>query len=135
MRERLEAEYGQPFSQQFLLVGWRADGSPASHELDAVSADRRLVAGIKSSSGKTSGGRRPSGKIAAAYKELYFLSLVDADRRILVLTDRGFYRIMMSESDGKLVSGLELMLIELPPKLKEQVQAVHKAVSQEMSGE
>ena len=135
VREELEAEYGQPFNQQFLPVGRRADGSAAMHEFDAVSADRRIVAGIKSSSGKTSGGRRPSGKIASAYKELYFLSLVDADHRILVLTDPEFYRIMMSESDGKLAFGLELMLIELPPKLKEQVQAVHKAASQEMSAE
>ena len=52
-----------------------------------------------------------------------------------MLADPGFYRIVMSECDGKLASGPELSLIELPPKLKEQVQAVHKAASQEMSAE
>lgn len=37
VRKRLEAEFGQPFTQQFLPVGRRADGytlctsSPASH--------------------------------------------------------------------------------------------------------
>jgi hypothetical protein len=105
------------------------------HEFDAVSADLRTIAGINSSSDKTSGGRRPSGRIATACKKLCFLSLVDADHRILVLADSGVHRIMMSECDGKLASGLELMLIELPPKLKEQVQTVHKAASQEMSAE
>jgi hypothetical protein len=120
VRERLEAEFGQPFTQQFLPIGQRADGSPAMHEFDAVSADGRIVAGIKTSSGKTSGGRHPSGKIAAAYRELYFLSLVKAERRILALTDREFYRILGSECDGKLAPGLELMLIPLPPELEQQ---------------
>lgn len=133
VREKLEAEFGQAFTQQFLPVGRRTDGSAAMHEFDAVSADRRIVAGIKSSSGRTSGGRRPSGKINAAYKELYFLSLVDANHRILVLTDPEFHQIMRNDSDGKLAPGLELMLIALPRELKEQVQAVHRAASKEMT--
>lgn len=104
VRESLEAEFGQPFTQQYLAVGQRADGSPAMYEFDAVSADRRIVAGIKSSSGKTSGGRRPSGKIAAAYRELYYLSLADAECRILVLTDPEFHQIMTSECDDLVAS-------------------------------
>lgn len=133
VRKQLEEKFGQPFAKQFLPVGQRADGSQATHEFDAVSIDGRIVAGIKSSSGKTSGGRRPSGKIAAAYKELYFLSLVKAERRILVLTDPEFYRILESDCDGKLATGLELMLIPLPPELEKRVQAMREVASQEMS--
>jgi len=133
VREQLKEKFGQPFVKRFLPVGRCADGSPATHEFDAVSADGRIVVGIKSSSGKTSGGRHPSGKIAAAYKELYFLSLVKAERRILVLTDREFYRILGNDCDGKLAPGLELMLIPLPPELEQQVQVVQEAASQEMS--
>jgi hypothetical protein len=134
IRGALEKEFGQRFTTQSLIVGKRADGSPACHEFDAVSADRRIVAGIKSSSGKTSSGRRPSGKIAAAYKELYFLSLAQAERRILVLSDPEFYKIMESDCDGRLAPGLELMLIPLSPELARQVQTVHTTASQEMSG-
>jgi hypothetical protein len=133
VRGALEKEFGQQFTTQVLIVGKRSDGFPASHEFDAVSADGRIVAGIKSSSGKTSSGRRPSGKIAAAYKELYFLSLVDAERRILVLTDPEFYKIMENDCDGRLAPGLELMLIPLSLELASQVQTVHKTASQEMS--
>jgi len=133
VREQLKEKFGQPFDKRFLPVGQCADGSPATHEFDAVSADGRIVVGIKSSSGKTSGGRHPSGKIAAAYKELYFLSLMKAERRILALTDQEFYRILESECDGKLAPGLELMLIPLPPELAAQVQVVQEAASQEMS--
>jgi hypothetical protein len=80
--ERLEAGFGQPFSQQCLPIGRRADGSVAMHEFDAVSADWRTVASIENSSGNTSGGRLPSGNTASAYKELDFLCLADADRQI-----------------------------------------------------
>jgi hypothetical protein len=133
VRKQLEQEFGQSFEKQFLPIGRRADGSQATHEFDAVSADGRIVVGIKSSSGKTRGGKRPSGKIAGAYKELYFLSLVNAERRILVLTDPEFYRIFQSDCDGKLATGLELILIPLPPELEKRVQAMREAASQEMS--
>jgi hypothetical protein len=132
VRKTLAERFGQPFEKRFLPVGQRADGSQAMHEFDAVSADGRIVAGIKSSSGKTSGGRHPSGKVAAAYKELYFLSLAKADRRILVLTNREFHEIFQRNSDGKLADGLELMLVSLSSELEERVQNTQKAASQEM---
>ena len=134
VRRQLEQQFGQSFEKESLPVGRRADGSQATHEFDAVSADGRIVAGIKSSSGKTRGGRRPSGKIASAYKELYFLSLAKAKRRILVLTDPEFYWILQNDTDGRLALGLELMLIPLPPELDKKVKEVQKEASHEMSG-
>jgi hypothetical protein len=89
--------------------------------------------GIKSSSGKISGGKYPSGKVASAYQELYFLSLVKAERRILVLTNPEFYEIFQSRSDGRLAPGLELMLVSLPPELREEAQTVQQEASQEMA--
>ncbi len=134
VRSELARRFGQPFTKQVLVVGQRSDGSDATREFDAVSADGHIVAGIKSSSGKTSGGSHPSGKVATAYQELYFLSLAQAERRILVLTDPEFHEIFKRHSDGRLAHGLELLLIPLPPELKEQAQKVHGEASQEMSG-
>jgi hypothetical protein len=134
VRDRLAQRFGQPFSTRRLVVGKRSNGYDATHEFDAVSADGSIVAAIKSSSGKTSGGKFPSGKVSAAYQELYFLSLAEAARhRILVLTDHEFHQIFKSHSDGRLAPGLELMLIPLPPELREQVQVVQEEASQEMS--
>ena len=134
VRSKLKVKYGQPFTKRELPVGQKQDGSPATHEFDAVSADGRTVVGIKSSSGKTSGGRFPSGKVAAAYQEPYFLSLAQAERRILVLTNPEFHKIFSRHSDGKVAPGLKLKLIPLSPELGEQAQAVQRAASQEMSG-
>ena len=135
VREKLEQEFCQSFRKQKLPVGLKKDGSEAMHEFDAVSEDRSIVVGIKSSSGKTSGGRFPSGKVAAAYQELYFLSLSKAERRILLLTDPEFYEIFKKHSDGKIVPGLELMLVPLSPELGRQAQIVQQAASREMSGQ
>ncbi len=134
VRDRLEVKYSQPFTKRKLPVGHKQDGSAAMHEFDAVSADGSIVVGIKSSSGRTSGGRYPSGKVATAYQELYFLSLAKAERRILVLTNPELHKIFRKRSDGKVAPGLKLKLISLPPELEKQAQAVQRAASQEMSG-
>src|SRR5271163_862052 len=98
VREWLSQQFGQKFTCQFLQL----DGCSGVHEFDAVSADKRIVCGIKSSSGITSGGRIPSGKIAGAYEELYFLASVTADQRFLVLTDEEFYTLLSVKMQEKL---------------------------------
>ncbi len=67
---------------------------------------------IKSSSGRTSGGNIPSGKIAEAYRDLYFLTLVHANSKTLVLTNPEFYDIFRKVSDGKVAEGIEILLVE-----------------------
>src|SRR5262245_46270944 len=114
VREWLQAKFGVPFTKEFLPLA----GCTGEHEFDAVSADRKIVAGIKSSSGKTSGKRNPSGKYESAFAEVYFLSLVQTDRKILVLTDAEFYRLFVAKSHGKLGAGVELMYCPLPAELE-----------------
>jgi hypothetical protein len=127
VREWLSGQYGQGFTSEFLSL----TGCSGVHEFDAVSADKRIVCGIKSSSGKTSGGRNPSGKIAGAYEELYFLASVDADQRFLILTDEGFYRLLSEKMRDKLVRGIELKYCQL----NEELSQLAKEVQSEASGE
>jgi hypothetical protein len=87
----LSERYSQAFSREFLQLA----GCSGFHEFDAVFADKRIVCGIKSSSGPTSGGKNPSGKIARAHTELYFLAGVDARQSLLVLTDEEFYDLLI----------------------------------------
>lgn len=133
VRKQLTEKFGQPFSKKRLSIGYKANGQPTTREFDAVSEDGAIVADIKSSTGKTSGGKNPSGKVAAAYKDLYFLSLVKAPRRLLILTDPNFYAILQRNSDGKLAPGLELLHIPLSPDLADQVQAVQAVARKEMA--
>lgn len=103
------------------------------HEFDAVSADGRIVASIKANSGLTSGGKHPTGKVATCLNEIYFLSLVVADRRLLVLTNPAFHAIFTKATAGKIADGVGVMLIELPPPMQAMVDGVTALASQEMS--
>ena len=115
VRERLSERFSQTFSSVFLPLA----GCCGSHEFDAVSADGRIVCGIKSSSGVTSGGKIPSGKIAGAYQELYFLASVDADKRFLVLTDEEFYELLARNMGEKLSREIQLLYCPLTEELSQ----------------
>jgi len=58
IRDKLEDEFGQPFSSKGLPLP-----GGATRKFDAVSVDGTVVVNIKTSSGLTSGGKRPGGKI------------------------------------------------------------------------
>lgn len=128
VRNQLSEEFGQFFTakRMKLLTG-------AMHEFTAVSEHNTIVAEIKSSGGRTAGGTLPAGKIKAAIAELYYLSLVNAHRRILVLTDPEFHAIMVKRMDGALAPGLELKLVKLPEDVQKEVRAIQNHASKEVS--
>jgi hypothetical protein len=105
----------------------------ALHTFNAVSSDGSVVAAISNASGYTSGGRRPVGKIRGAIAELYWLSLVDASTRLLVLTNREFFEILTREMANALPVGVEIIHVALPDELASRVAAVTTAASEEMS--
>ena len=104
-----------------------------THEFDAVSDDQKIVASIKSAGGKTARGKRPSGKISDSEAELYYLTLVQSEIRFLVLTTPEFYDIMAKRLEGRLASGIELTLIELPEEMQAQIAQVQNSASAEVS--
>jgi hypothetical protein len=72
----------------------------------------------------TAGGNLPSGKIADSIAELYFLSLIEAPRRMLMLTTLEFHKILCRKLEGKVASGLEIVCESLPPDVQAEVEAV-----------
>ncbi len=131
VRKALQKEFGVEFSVQFLKLD-----SGGEHEFDAVSVDKKIVTSIKSSSGKTSGGKRPSAKISIAISEIYFLSLVKAEKKILVLTDPEFYEILLKnlKDTGKLHPDVELKCILLPKEMQDVIDQKRKISSKEVKG-
>lgn len=95
-----------------LLTGGR-------HRFDAMSKDNLIVAGIKASAERESGSKRRvgAGAIKSAFTELYFLSLIQAKKKLLVLTNRGFYEIFKRRSKGKVWPDTEVLYCSLPKKL------------------
>lgn len=130
VRDRLAERYGQDFAAKVLSL---APGG--SHEFDAVSGDRRIVASIKANSGLTSGGNHPTGKVATCLNEVYFLTLVDADERILVLTNPDFHAIFARATAGQIARGVNVELLPLPSEMQRTVDGVTELASKEMSRE
>jgi len=56
-------------------------------DFDAVSEDSSIVATISTSGSKTAGGKHAVGKILKVRSDMLFLTLVEAKRRIIVLTE------------------------------------------------
>lgn len=109
-----------------------AKGRVAKHEFDAVSEDRKIVCAIKTASWKTSGGKRGAGKIQGAYAEIYFLNLVDAEEKYLVLTDPEFFENLRRDSEGKLAPKIELLYCELLDNLKREVDNIRNSSRREL---
>lgn len=128
VRGELERLHRRPFSSQILRLP-----TGGTHEFDAVAEDRSIVASIKSLSGNTASGKRPAGKYASCLAELYFLTLVDAPRRILVLTTPSLHTMFARYMQGRLHPGLEIELIVVPPEIQAEVDRIKNIASGEVS--
>lgn len=129
VRDQLGERYGQPFRKDKLaLVTGR------EFEFDAVSADAAIVASIKTSSGTTSGGNFPSGKVNSCIADLWYLNLVDAPKKLLVLTNSQFYEIFMARMRGAIPEDIEIISLPLPPEMQLEVDRVVQTASAEMVG-
>jgi hypothetical protein len=131
VREALETEYGVPF-QKLRLTLIRVEGSPSDHEFDAVAKDGSVVAGIISSAARTSGGKRNVGAVHHATGELYYLTLTNAARRMLICTDPTFGALMNSVMRGRVASGLEIRHMPLSSDLERRARESRAGSSSEM---
>ncbi len=138
IRLRLAEMFGQPFASQILTLP-----AGARREFDAVSSDGTVVVAIKTSSGLTSGGNLPPGKINSCITDLYYLSLLDApspkepgskkpSTRLLVLTNPEFFKIFMKRMKDAIAPGISVVHMPLGPKLQKEVDAVILQASREM---
>jgi len=127
VRKTLEEEFSVGFTSRQLTLQ-----TGGQHEFDAVSEDGQIVAAIKSASGKTAGGNIPSGKVQGVEAELYYLTLVTAPRKSLILTNPGFYQIMSKRLTGRLVPEVKLVLMPLPEEIQGEVSGIQDEASMEV---
>jgi hypothetical protein len=118
---------GNHFSKQNLKLV-----TGGNHEFDAVSNDKSIVAGITTRSWKTQGGNLPSGKFDGLYTELYFLNLVDAKIKFLILTNKEMYDDFTRRSQGKVANGIEIKFCQLPLEKSVKVDSVQGIASREL---
>ena len=128
VRQKLSEEYKKNFEPKVLKLI-----TGGTHEFDAVSEDGHIVGSIKTAGGKTATGKFPVGKVNTSLAELYYLSLVEAPERMLILTSTEFYEILKRYLTGRLAPGLTLKLITLPEEIQRQVNKIRKKASIEVS--
>lgn len=128
VRNWLKDKYGVEFGKSVLPLR----DCEGNHQFDAVSSDGRIVAEIKTASGRTSGGKHPSGKRASAFEQLYFLSLTKAELKLLILTDIEFFEIMQAKTAGIIPTQIQLLQCPLPANLAEIVLSVTSEASEEI---
>jgi len=104
------------------------------HRFDIVSTDGSVVAGIKTSAlrDKTSKGVVGTGVIKSTFTELYFLSLVKAKKKYMILTDKGFYEYFIEYSIGKVATGIEIIHCPLSEEIYARIKDVHERCRNEI---
>ena len=127
IREHLSELHGQPFKSALLKLQ-----PGGEHEFDAVSEDGQIVCSIKTSSGLTSGGNIPQGKLTSCITEIYYLNLIQAQLRQLILTNEEFFHIFQKVTKEKIAEGIVITHIGLPPQMQLKVDEVIRKASDEM---
>lgn len=118
IQKKLSKEYHQTFSEKKIKIGKKKNGNPAVYKFDAVSENEKIIAGIKSHSGRTGGGNFPRSKAGMTYAEIYFLTLAKANKKLLILTSKEFYDLFIKNSDGKIPKNIEIRYIKPSTKLQ-----------------
>jgi hypothetical protein len=92
-----------------------------------------MVASVKTASGLTAGGSIPNGKVNNCLAELYYLSLVEAKMRRLILTTPAFFDIFVRTTAGAVADGVDIVCMPLPREMQDQVERVVRKSSLEVS--
>ncbi|MGA3168530.1 MAG: hypothetical protein ABSF14_20700 [Terriglobia bacterium] len=113
-RNWMASQFGMRFSRERLPL--RSGGV---FDFDAVSEDRSTVATISTSGAITSGGRHAVGKILKLRSDMLFLTMVEAKRRVIVLTERDMCDQCEKEAaGGRVPPEIEFVCAVVPEELR-----------------
>jgi hypothetical protein len=101
------------------------------HRFDVVAKDGSVVAGVKTSALRDDGGVS-GGVIKSTFAELYFLSIVKAAVKLMILTDKDYCEHFRRISKGKVAEGIEIIHCPLPKEIEENIAAVHQNCRKEI---
>jgi len=128
-RNWMAQQYGMSFSRERLRL--RSGGV---FDFDAVSADQSIVATISTSGSKTSGGKNAVGKMLKLRSDMLFLTMIDAKRRIVVLTERDMCDQCEKEMQGgRVPPEIEFVCAILPDEIRTRLIAARQKASGEFA--
>ena len=104
----LKAKYSMDFFPKLLPLATSIDGAIAFHKFDLVSPDNQIVAKVKAHT-MTASGNVPSAKIIDTYVACGMLENVTAKKKLLILTDNGFYKSFLNNSNGRISRKIKIV--------------------------
>lgn len=122
-------KFGQNFTRRSVIL------TPGGkYSFDAVSDDKKVVAAISTSGARTSSGKNAVGKMLKIRSDVYFLLLVDAESRIVILTEPDMYELCQKEKqNGRVPQEVEFMLCKIPDDLAEKLKESRRRAASEVS--
>ncbi|MGH7391490.1 MAG: hypothetical protein ACREM3_18825 [Candidatus Rokuibacteriota bacterium] len=112
-REWMQRKFGQLFSRERVKLS-----SGGVCDFDAVSGDGGIVAAVSTSGALTAGSKNAGGKMLKIRSDMYFLLLAEAERRIVVLTEKDMHRCMKELEAGRVPRSIEFVNVEIPSDLE-----------------
>lgn len=129
-RNWMPEQFGTKFSRERLPLK-----SGGVFDFDAVSEDRSIVATISTSGSKTAGGKHAVGKILKLRSDVLFLTMVEAKRRIIVLTEQDMCEQCQKEFEGgRVPKEIEFVCAVIPDELRARLIASRTKASYESLG-
>jgi hypothetical protein len=126
-RNWMPTQYGAKFSRERLPL--RSGGV---FDFDAVSDDHSIVATISTSGAKTSTGNQGSGKILKLRSDMLFLTMVEAKRRVIILTERDMCDQCEKEfAGGRVPPEIKFVCAVIPDDLRARLVAARSKASGE----
>jgi hypothetical protein len=126
-RNWMVSHFGMKFSRERMSL--RSGGV---FDFDAVSEDHSIVATISTSGSKTSGGKYAVGKMLKLRSDIPFLTMVEATRRLIVLTERDMYDQCEHEvAGGRVPPEIEFASAIIPDELRLRLVAARLRASEE----
>jgi len=128
-REWMREHFEQSFTRERLRLS-----SGGVFDFDAVSHDSKIAATISTSGSKTASGKHAVGKLLKIRSDMFFLLLVEVQRRIVVLTERDMYDLCRKEAEGgRVPSSIEFVHVEIPSQLASKLKNARAEASKEVS--
>jgi len=126
----LPKECGLNFSKQKLKMQGKG-----LFEFDAVSQDKKIVSNISTTPSCTHTGAIASGKKSKLRADCLMLALVNAGRKLMVLTEKSMHDFAIKEQqEGRLPLDIEICHAKLPELLRNELSNAQNVASLEVRG-
>ncbi|MGD0266866.1 MAG: hypothetical protein ABSD47_18215 [Candidatus Methylomirabilota bacterium] len=103
-------------------------------DFDAVSEDGDIVATISTSGSKTAAGKHAVGKLLKLRSDMLFLLLVEAKRKVVVLTEKDMLEQCEKErKGGRVPQEIEFVCATIPNELRLRLAKAKSQASAEVS--